>query len=93
MGLTVDPVTLYMDSKSAICLTNNLIYHKRSKHIDIKYHWIREKIMGGYPIVRLKHIGTENMDADNFTKALDYIFFIKHAISVIRLKESKKKEE
>ena len=43
MGFTVDLITLYMDSKSAICLAKNPIYHKRNKHIDIKYHWIREK--------------------------------------------------
>ena len=46
MGLFVDPITLYMDSKSAICLAKNPLYHKRSKHIDIKFHWIREKVLG-----------------------------------------------
>ena len=79
MGLTVDTITLYMDSKSTICLAQNPLYHKRSKLIDIKYHWTREKTMGGYPIVRLKHNGTEYMDANIFTKALEYILFIKHA--------------
>ena len=41
IGFDLDgPITLLMDSKSAICLANNTMYHKRSKHIDIKYHWI-----------------------------------------------------
>ena len=93
MGLAVDPITLYMDSKSAIRLAKNLQYHKRSNHIDIKYHWIREKTIGGYPIVRLEHIGTEYMDADIFTKGLEYILFIKHAASVVWLKESKECHE
>ena len=38
----VDPITLNMDAKSAIALAKNPMHHKRSKHIDIKYHWLRE---------------------------------------------------
>jgi len=38
----IDPITLYMDSKSAISLAKNPTHHKRSKHIEIKYHWLRE---------------------------------------------------
>ena len=60
MGLFVDPITLYMDSKSAICLAKNPLYHKRSKHIDIKFHWIREKVLGDNIVVHLEHIGTCN---------------------------------
>ena len=88
MGLTIAPITFNMKSKSAICLAKNPLYHKRSKHIDIKFHWIRETKMGRYPTVRLEHIGTAFMDADIFTKALEYELFIKHAMSVIELKES-----
>ena len=77
MGLIIAPITLYIDSKSAICLAKNPLYHTRSKHIDIKFHWIREKRMGGYPTVCLQHIGTAFMDVDIFTKALEYELFIK----------------
>ena len=87
LGLTIAPITLYIDSKGAICLAKNPLYHKRSKHIDIKFHWIREKAMGDYPTVRLEHIGSAFMDANIFTKALEYELFIKHAKSVIGLKE------
>ena len=69
MSLTVDPITLYMDSKSEIYLKQNQLDHKHSKHI--KDHWIREQTMGGYPKVRPEHMGTEYMDADNFTKSLE----------------------
>ena len=82
IGLFIDPITLYMDSKSAICLAKNPLYHKRSKHIDIKFHWIREKVLGDNAIVHLEHIGTDRMDADIFTKALEYPIFIGHAIRV-----------
>ena len=37
-------ITLRIDSKIAIFLANNPMYHKQSKHIDIKYHLIREKV-------------------------------------------------
>ena len=38
ISLTIDPITLYMGSKSVICLAKNILCHNRSKHIDIKYH-------------------------------------------------------
>ena len=36
----VDPMILHMDSQSAMALAKNPTHHKRSKHIDIKYHWL-----------------------------------------------------
>ena len=62
------PTTLNMDSKSAIDLAQNPVNHKRSKHIRIKYHWIREQV--GASIVRLVHVPTALMSADMMTKAL-----------------------
>ena len=85
MGLTIALITLYMDSKCSICLAKNPRYHKRSEHIDIKFHWIRKKTMGGYPTVCLEHIETAFMDADIFTKALECQLFIKHAMSMKEL--------
>ena len=37
-----DPVVIYIDDKSAIDLTKNPVFHGRSKHIDIPYHFIRD---------------------------------------------------
>ena len=45
------------------------MYHKRSKHIDIKYHWIREKV-GEDGVVYLIHVSKQYMVADVLTKAL-----------------------
>ena len=61
------PTILNMDSKSAIDLAQNPINHKRSKHIRIKYHWIREQVGGN--IIRLNHVPTAEMTADMMTKA------------------------
>lgn len=37
-------VFLNIDSKSAICLTQNVDYHKRCKHIDVKYNFVKKSI-------------------------------------------------
>ena len=37
-------VTIYCDNNNSICLAKNPEFHSRSKHIDIRYHYIREKI-------------------------------------------------
>ena len=60
---------LLMDSKSAMALAKNPTHHKRSKHIDIKYHWLREHTYES-GTVKLEHCKTEDMHADVMTKAL-----------------------
>lgn len=60
--------TLYCDNQSAIKLIRNPEFHQRTKHIDIRYHFIREKYFEG--IFEPKYIETENQKADLMTKAL-----------------------
>jgi hypothetical protein len=62
------PTTLFSDNKSAIALTENLQYHARTKHIDIRYHFIRWIVENG--IIRLVFCPTDDMIADTLTKAL-----------------------
>ena len=69
-----DPITLHMDAKSAIALAKNPMHHKRNKHIDIKYHWLREKIAEG--VVNLVYVRSEDQLADIFTKGLAYPRFM-----------------
>ena len=40
-------VTVYSDSQSAIYLSKNPVYHERTKHVDVKYHFIRDQIAKG----------------------------------------------
>ena len=47
LGKVQDKVIIFFDSQSAIHLTKNLAYHKRIKHIEIKYHFVRQVIDGG----------------------------------------------
>jgi hypothetical protein len=77
----VDPITLHMDAKSAIALAKNPMYHKRSKHIDIKYHWLREHTYEDGTI-HLEHCITEDMVADIMTKALAFDLHSKHAKNI-----------
>lgn len=57
-----------MDNQSAIRLIKNPEFHKRSKHIDIRYHFIREKYEE--KIFDLDYVSTHEMMADIFTKPL-----------------------
>jgi hypothetical protein len=61
-------VPLYCDNKSAIAMGKNDIMHNRSKHIDIKYHFIREQIEKG--TISIQWISTQQQIADIFTKTL-----------------------
>ena len=61
-----ESVILFADNQGAIALANNPVQHQRSKHIDIKYHFIRDEIMSG--IVDLRYIPSEENVSDIFTK-------------------------
>jgi hypothetical protein len=57
LGQLVDvPVVIYCDNISNILLANNLIYHARTKHIEVHYHFIKEKILAKE--IDLIHVST-----------------------------------
>nr|GFA53881.1 hypothetical protein [Tanacetum cinerariifolium] len=67
-GLHFDKIPMYCDSKAAIAISCNPVQHSRTKHIDVRYHFIKEKVETG--IVDLFFVETEYQLADLFTKAL-----------------------
>nr|GFC09758.1 putative RNA-directed DNA polymerase [Tanacetum cinerariifolium] len=67
-GFYFDKIPMYCDSKAAIAISCNPVQHLRTKHIDVRYHFIKEKVEKG--IVELFFVGTEYQLADLFTKAL-----------------------
>ncbi|GJZ59250.1 hypothetical protein Tco_0615066 [Tanacetum coccineum] len=67
-GLAFNKIPLYCDNKSAIALRCNNVQHSRSKHIDIRYHFIKEQVENG--VVELYFVRTDYQLADIFTKAL-----------------------
>jgi hypothetical protein len=82
------PVTLFVDNNSAIALMKNPVFHGRSKHIDLKYHFIRECVERGQIVV--KKVGTEEQKADVLTKAMPAVKLsvMSHLIGVRNLSVS-----
>jgi hypothetical protein len=67
---------IYCDNQSCIKLLENPIFHDRSKHIEICYHFIHDYVQRGE--VELQYISTEEKVADILTKALGrakFVFF------------------
>nr|GEV42735.1 putative ribonuclease H-like domain-containing protein [Tanacetum cinerariifolium] len=67
-GFHFDKIPMYYDSKVAITISCNHVQHSHTKHINVRYHFIKEKVEKG--IVELFFVGTEYQLADLFTKAL-----------------------
>ena len=64
---------LKMDNKSAIALMKNPVHHDRSKHIDVKFHFIRECY--DRKLIDAEFVGTELQLGDILTKALGRVRF------------------
>jgi hypothetical protein len=64
----LEPTTLFSDNQSAIALTKDHQYHARTKHIDIRFHFIRWVVE--HDKLRLIYCPTADMVADTLTKAL-----------------------
>jgi hypothetical protein len=67
-GTTQDSIPIYCDNQGAISLASNNKFHGRTKHIDLRYHYIRELVKNG--TLHLEYCPTEENLADAFTKAL-----------------------
>ena len=68
IGEKDDTVTVFEDNQGAIKMAQNPVMHSRRKHIDIRYHFIRETIADG--TVTLRYCPTKDMTADCLTKSL-----------------------
>ncbi|GJU13662.1 hypothetical protein Tco_1136058 [Tanacetum coccineum] len=67
-GFVFNKIPLYCDYRSAIALCYNNVQYSRSKHIDIRHHFIRDQVEKG--MVELSFVTTDYQLADIFTKAL-----------------------
>jgi len=59
---------LYCDNLSVICLAENPIFHEKTKHVEVHYNFIRQKVLKEE--IELKHVRIENQAADLLTKSL-----------------------
>ncbi|GJW85075.1 retrovirus-related pol polyprotein from transposon TNT 1-94 [Tanacetum coccineum] len=67
-GFGFNKIPMYCDNKSAIALCYNNVQHSRSKHIDLRFHFIKEHVKNG--VIKRYFVNTEYQLADIFTKAL-----------------------
>jgi hypothetical protein len=73
LGKQINPPLIKIDNRSAIALSKNPVLHKRSKHIKMKFHFIRECVDQGE--ISLKVVSTADQLADILTKALAKVRF------------------
>ncbi|GLB40854.1 putative mitochondrial protein [Lyophyllum shimeji] len=69
------PTTILCDNNSAINLSEDPLLHSRVKHVDIKYHFLRERVQSGE--IAIKYVNTKQNTADIFTKALPRELFLR----------------
>ncbi|MCO5569475.1 hypothetical protein L7F22_023187 [Adiantum nelumboides] len=62
--------TIYTDSQSALAVARNPIFHARTKHIEVHYHYVRERLLAGE--ISLAYVPTQDKLAGLFTKALSH---------------------
>lgn len=72
-GKECDKVVIRIDNKSAITLTKNPVFHKRNKHIQIRYHFRRECIEYGW--MDVEHVVGSKQKTDILTKAFGIVEF------------------
>jgi hypothetical protein len=64
----LSPPTLWCDNSEALALASNLVFHECTKHIEVDFHFIREKITN--KDIQLKYLPTLDKVAKNFSKGL-----------------------
>ena len=85
LGVMQEIITVYYDNQSAIQLSKNQVFYERTKHIDVKLHFIREELSKGS--VNIHKISTDENPSDMITKSLLSSKF-DHCLELIGLKES-----
>lgn len=68
LGQNQESYVLYCDRQNAIHLSNNLTFHSKSKHIDVRYHWIRDVLES--KLLKIEKIHTKDNGANMMTKVL-----------------------
>ena len=67
-GSQLDPIVIHCHNQGCVKISINIVFHERSKHIDIWYHHIRDCVQ--QKIILLQYIPTEDQDVDILTKVL-----------------------
>jgi len=78
-----EPISIFCDNTSAINISKNSVMHSRTKHVSIRYHFLREKVAENE--LKLEYVPTKDQVADIFTKALpkDTFEYLQEKLGVI----------
>jgi hypothetical protein len=71
--LEMEETVILCDNQSCIKMIENPVFHDKSKHIEIQYHYIRDMVQRG--AVKLQYVGTNEQVADVLTKPLSHVKF------------------
>ena len=84
-GLNEEKTPIFCDNTSAIAITQNPKFHARTKHIDVRHHFIRDHIEKGN--IEILKIGIEDQLADIFTKPLQESRFLilRHSLGLMEM--------
>ncbi|KAJ4717199.1 Retrovirus-related Pol polyprotein from transposon TNT 1-94 [Melia azedarach] len=80
LGLHHDQAIVYCDSLSAICLAKDQVHHERTKHIDVRYHFLRSEKR-----IKVNKVGTADNPADMFTKPVSHSKF-QHCLDLLNVR-------
>ena len=69
--VAMDPTDIWCDNQSCIKLSENPVFHDKSKHIEVRYHYIQDIVEKG--VVKLQYLATDEQVADVLTKPLSKV--------------------
>jgi hypothetical protein len=72
--LKLEATCIWCDKESCVKLTENPLFHDKSKHIEIMYHYIRDMVQRG--AVKLQYVTTDEQIVDVLTKPLSKVKFV-----------------
>ena len=90
--LHMDATCIHCDNQSCMKLSENLVFHDKLKHIEIKYHYIRDMVQR--EAVKLQYVATEDQIVDVLTKPLARVKFeyFREKLGVLEIKISSQEE-
>ena len=90
--LQLDATCKHCDNQSCVTLSENPVFHDKSKHIEIKYHYIRDMVQRG--AVKLQYVATDNQIADVLMKPLARVKFeyFREKLGVLQIEVSSKRK-
>ena len=86
----LETTCVFCDNQSCVKLFENPVFHDKSKHIEIKYHYIRDMVQRG--VLKLQYVATKEKIADVLTKPLAKVKFeyFREKLGVLQIEVSSK---